>query len=202
MPRGAPDPEKIRAFADSAAFEAWLTANHDKAGELYLRIYKKGAGVPTVTYDEALDVALCWGWIDGLKKSYDEKSFLQRFTPRQRKSIWSKRNRERVGHLIAAGRMTGHGLRHVEAAKADGRWEAAYAGGREMEMPADLVAAIEADPAARATYVTLNAQNRYALAFRLGRLKTEAARQRKLAEFVAMLARGETLYPNGARTTP
>jgi uncharacterized protein YdeI (YjbR/CyaY-like superfamily) len=201
MPKGTPEPESIRAFRDAVALEAWLAANHDKAGELYLRIYKKGTGIPTVTYDEALDVALSWGWIDGLKKAYDEKSFLQRFTPRQRKSIWSKRNRARIAELVAAGRMTEHGLRHVEAAKADGRWDAAYAGRREMEMPADFLAAIEAAAAARETFATLNAQNRYALAFRLGRLKTEAARRRKVTEFVAMLARGETLHPNGGTRT-
>jgi uncharacterized protein YdeI (YjbR/CyaY-like superfamily) len=192
-----PAPDSIIAFPDAAALEAWLASNHHKAGELYLRIYKKGAGVPTVNYQEALDVALCWGWIDGLKKALDDKSFLQRFTPRQRRSIWSKRNCARVEELIAQGRMTEHGLRHIEAARADGRWDAAYAGGREMEMPADLVAAIEDDPRARATFAGLNAQNRFALAFRLGRLKTPAARRRKLEEFVAMLARGETIHPNG-----
>src|SRR5688572_31254237 len=127
-----PDPRRIRAFKDEAAFERWLRAHHDREPELWLKIYKKASGVPTVTYAQALDVALCWGWIDGLKKSYDELSFLQRFSPRKAKSIWSDINRGHVARLIEAKRMTPHGLRHVEAAKANGRWDAAYKGSRTI----------------------------------------------------------------------
>jgi uncharacterized protein YdeI (YjbR/CyaY-like superfamily) len=190
-----PPPKSIRAFDSEAAFEVWLAANHDKTSELYLRIYKKGTGKKTVTYAEALDVALCWGWIDGIKKSFDDKSFLQRFTPRRPKSIWSQRNREHIARLLAAGRLTPHGLAHVTAAKADGRWEAAYAPGSTMTVPADLLAAIEAEPRARITFRALDKQNLYALAFRLGNIKTAAGRTRRIAAFVDMLKRGQTLHP-------
>lgn len=192
-----PDPEKIRGFACAADFEKWLQHNHDRQDELWLKIHKKASGLPTVTYAEALDVALCWGWIDGQKKTFDGSSFLQRFTPRKGKSIWSQINRGHVARLIAAGRMTPHGQRHVDAAIADGRWDAAYASGRNMEFPADLQAAIEAEPRARETFRTLNSTNRYALAFRTHHMKTEAGRKKRIAEFVKMLARGETPYPNG-----
>lgn len=192
-----PDPAAIRDFPDAAAFEAWLSANHDSARELWLKIHKKGSGRPTVTYDEALDVAICWGWIDGQKKSFDDASFLQRFTPRGPRSMWSQRNREHVERLTRAGRMTPHGQRQVDAAKADGRWEKAYAGSRNMAPPDDLLAAIEGEPAAYEMYQKLNAQNRFALSFRVHNLKTEAGRRKKIADLVAMLARGETIYPNG-----
>jgi uncharacterized protein YdeI (YjbR/CyaY-like superfamily) len=189
------DPKKIVAFKTSGAFERWLASHHDKERELYLRLYKKDSGVPSVSYREALDVALCWGWIDGLKKSYDAESFLQRFSPRKAKSVWSQINREHVARLMAAGRMTPHGLSHVESAKADGRWEAAYAGARTMTMPDDLRAAIEQNARASAFFKKLDKTNLYALAFRLGNVKTEAARAKKIESFVAMLARGETLHP-------
>ncbi len=192
-----PDPKRIRDFPDQAAFERWLSQNHDREPELWLKIHKKGSGLPTVTYAEAVDVALCWGWIDGHKKSFDDKSFLQRFSPRGKKSIWSQINRDHVARLIEAGRMTPHGLAHVEAAKADGRWDAAYASGSKMEPPEDLLAAIEADPQAYDMYQRLNATNRYALSFRTVNMKTEAGRKKKIATFVDMLRRGETIYPNG-----
>ena len=192
-----PDPASIRDFPDAEAFARWLAANHSQAKEIWLKIHKKDSGLPTVTYAEALDIALCWGWIDGQKKPFDEKSFLQRFTPRGPRSIWSQRNIANVERLVAVGRMTEHGLRHVDAAKADGRWQAAYAAGSRMEIPDDLRAAIAADPAAEAMFATLNRQNRFALAFRTGQMKTPAGRQRKITDFVAMLARGETLHPNG-----
>jgi uncharacterized protein YdeI (YjbR/CyaY-like superfamily) len=191
-----PDPRSIRAFRSAKAFEAWLAANHANKTEVYLRIYKKGSGKPTVTHPEALDVALCWGWIDAIRKAYDEESFLQRFAPRGAKSIWSQINREHVARLTAAGRMTEHGAAKVEAAKADGRWQAAYAGARHMTIPEDLQRAIDANRAARTTFDTLSKQNLYALSFRLGNLKTPASRQKKIAGFVDMLARGETPHPN------
>ncbi|MDR3475399.1 MAG: YdeI/OmpD-associated family protein [Devosia sp.] len=192
-----PHPERIRAFPDAAALEAWLAAEHDKAEELWLKLHKKDSGRPTVSYAEALDIALCWGWIDGQKKPFDAGSFLQRFTPRKPKSIWSQRNIGHVERLTKAGRMTPHGQVHVDAARADGRWQAAYAAGRDMQVPPDLLAAIAANPEAQRTFDGLNRQNRFALAFRTGNMKTPAGRAKKIAGFVDMLARGETLHPNG-----
>lgn len=195
MPPITPDPKSIRAFESAESFEEWLSENHDKAQELYLRLYKKGSTVPSVTYSEALDVALCWGWIDGIRKSWDADSFLQRFTPRRPRSVWSQLNRERVERLIAEGRMTPHGLKQVEAAKADGRWDAAYASGRTMEMPADLLEAIEREPKALESFRTLDKANRYAMAWRLGNLKTAESRQKRIAAFVELLKEGKTLHP-------
>ena len=192
-----PKPDNIRDFADASQFEAWLQAHHDKADELWLKIHKKDSGRPTVTYAEALDIALCWGWIDGHKKSFDSESFLQRFSPRKSRSIWSQRNIGHIDRLTAAGRMTPHGQAQVDAAKADGRWQAAYASGRDMVAPDDLLAAIAKNPAAQKTFETLNRQNQFALAFRTGNMKTPAGRAKKIAGFVDMLARGETIYPNG-----
>lgn len=193
-----PDPKRIKSFPTEAAFERWLAANHAKATELWLKIYKKGTGVPTITYAQALDVALCWGWIDGIKKAFDERAFLQRFTPRRPKSIWSQINRDHVARLTKAGRMTPHGQRHVDAAKADGRWDAAYAPIRsasETTIPDDLRAAIEANPRARKTFRTLGRMNLFALAFRTNNVKTPAGRAKKIEALVAMLARGETIVP-------
>lgn len=192
-----PNPDHIRAFPDVAQFETWLRANHDKSGEIWLKIHKKDSGLPTVTYAEALDVALCWGWIDGHKKSFDQNSFLQRFSPRGLKSIWSQRNIGHIERLTKAGRMTAHGQAQVDAAKADGRWQAAYAAGRDMQVPDDLLAAIAANAKAQKTFETLNRQNLFALAFRTGNMRTPAGRAKKIAGFVEMLGRGETIYPNG-----
>jgi uncharacterized protein YdeI (YjbR/CyaY-like superfamily) len=194
-----PDPKRIRAFESQAAFEKWLGAHHDAEPEVFLRIHKKGSGVASVTYDEALDVALCWGWIDGIRKAYDAASFLQRFTPRRPKSVWSTINRDRVARLIAQRRMTPHGMRHVEAAKLDGRWDAAYDGQARMQLPDELRAAIAASPKAQATFETLDKANLYALAWRLHTLKTEAGKQKKLVALVSMLERGETIHPIKAK---
>jgi uncharacterized protein YdeI (YjbR/CyaY-like superfamily) len=191
------DPAKVREFASSEAFDAWLAEHHQSADEIWIRIFKKASGKPTITPVEAIDVVLCWGWIDAIRKSWDEQSFVQRYVPRGRKSVWSQINRDNVARLIAEGRMTEHGLRHVDAAKADGRWDAAYKIG--MEAPADLIAAIEASPAARATYLTLSSQNRFALTFRLGNIKTPAGRDKKIRTFVDMLERGETIHPQKER---
>jgi len=199
-----PNPRKIRGFRDESAFEKWLGANHDRETELWLKIYKKASGVPTVTYAQALDVALCWGWIDGLKKSFDEEAFLQRFSPRRPKSVWSQINREHIARLIKAGRMTPHGQRHVDAARSDGRWAAAYAPIRTATaagIPEDLRAAIGANARARRTFRTLNRQNLFALAFRTNNMKTPAGRARKIADLVAMLARGETILPQRSPVT-
>ena len=189
------DPKKVRAFKDAASFYAWLGKNHDKADELWLKIHKKDSGLKTITQKEAIDVALCWGWIDGMSKGFDETSYLQRFCPRGRKSTCSAINVGNVARLIEEGRMTEHGLKHVEAAKADGRWDRAYRGSRSMEIPPDLQAAINAEPKAKAMLAKLSAQNRYALAFRTHNMKTAAGRKKKIETFVAMLKRGETIHP-------
>jgi uncharacterized protein YdeI (YjbR/CyaY-like superfamily) len=197
-----PDPDKIKSFRTEAAFESWLRKNHARETELWLRIYKTASGEPTITAAQALDVVLCWGWIDGIRKALDERSFLQRYTPRRAKSIWSQINREHVARLTAAGRMTPHGQRQVDAAKADGRWDAAYAPIRsatEDTIPDDLRAAIEASPRARKTFRTLGRQNLFALAFRTNNMKTPSGRARKIAALVAMLARGETIFPERQR---
>jgi uncharacterized protein YdeI (YjbR/CyaY-like superfamily) len=193
-----PDTNNIRSFKSEAAFEKWLAANHARATEVWLRVYKKASGVPTVTCAQALDVALCWGWIDAIRKSFDEESFLQRYTPRRSKSIWSQINQGNVARLIAAGRMTPHGQRQIDAAKADGRWAAAYAPMRSATaatIPADLRAAIEASPRARKTFRTLGRRNLFALTFRTNNMKTPAGRAKKIAALVAMLASGETIIP-------
>jgi uncharacterized protein YdeI (YjbR/CyaY-like superfamily) len=189
------DPARIRRFENAAAFSAWLAENHATAEEVWLRIFKVASGVPTITPADAIDVALCWGWIDAISKRFDETSYLQRFTRRGRKSLWSRINVENVRRLVAEGRMTEHGLVHVTAAKADGRWERAYPSAREMTIPDDLQAASDTDPEARATLARLNAQNRFAIAFRVRTMKTEAGRRRKIAGLVEMLRRGETIYP-------
>ena len=192
------DDLELRSFRNASAFERWLSRHHDRAPGLWLKIYKKHTGLPTVTYAEALDVALCWGWIDGVRKGLDEHSFVQRFTPRRPKSVWSQINREHVARLVAAGRMTPHGQRQVDAAKVDGRWEAAYAPIRSASadaLPDDLRAAIDASPRARRTFATLNRQNLFALAYRTNAMKTPAGRTRKIATLVTMLERGETIVP-------
>lgn len=197
-----PDPTRIKSFRTAAAFEAWLAKNHDRAPEIWLRVFKKGSGKATVTTAEALEVALCWGWIDAIRKSLDEESFLQRYTPRRSKSLWSQINREHVARLTAAGRMTAHGQKQIDAAKADGRWDAAYAPMRTANiesLPEDLRAAIEANPSARKTLRTLSRPNFFALAFRTTNMKTPAGRAKKIAELVAMLARGETIVPQKPR---
>lgn len=191
-----PNPKKIRSFRTGTAFERWLAANHDRETELWLKIHKKDSGLATVTHAQALDVALCWGWIDGIRKGFDETSFLQRFTPRKSRSVWSQVNRDNVARLEAVGRMTAHGRKHVEAAKADGRWDAAYAPIRSATVstvPADLRAAIEKSRRARTAFATLNRQGLFALAFRTNAMKTATGRVRKIAELVAKLERDGSL---------
>jgi uncharacterized protein YdeI (YjbR/CyaY-like superfamily) len=197
-----PNPRRIRTFRSEAAFEAWLRVNHAREPEVWLKIYKKDSGVPSITPAQALDVALCWGWIDGLRKAFDDRAFLQRYSPRRAQSVWSQINREHVARLTAAGRMTPHGQRHVDAAKADGRWDAAYAPIRKATaatLPRDLRAAIKANPRALRTFRTLGRLNLFALAFRTNNMKTSAGRARKIAQLVAMLARGKTIVPERRR---
>jgi uncharacterized protein YdeI (YjbR/CyaY-like superfamily) len=193
------DPAKIREFVDPGSFHDWLAQHHASEDEVWIKIHKLGSGRASITPLQAIDVVLCWGWIDSIRKGFDGDSFLQRYTPRGRKSIWSRINVDNVARLIAEGRMTEHGLAQVAAAKADGRWDRAYASGKDMRIPDDLQAAIDAEPAARAMLDRLSAQNRFALAFRTHNMKTEAGRQKKITAFVAMLKRGETLYPQGKK---
>ncbi len=196
------DPKRIKTFRNQKAFETWLRAHHSGESELWLKIHKKGSGLPSVTHDEAIDSALCWGWIDGLRKGFDEQSFLQRFTPRRPKSIWSQINRTRVARLIDAGRMTPHGQRQIDAARADGRWDSAYAPIRstsESTIPDDLLRAIKANPRALKTFQSLNRTNLFALTFRTNTMKTPAGKARKIAALVSMLARGEAIHPQKAK---
>ena len=192
------DPARVREFPDFQAFHDWLAKHHDREPEVWIRMHKKGSGLASIDWGEAVDAGLCWGWIDGVRKSLDERSFLQRLTPRGPNSSWSKINVGKVSVLTAAGLMTAHGLKHIEAAKADGRWDAAYRV-KDAEVPADLQAAIDADPKSRAMFAVLTSQNRFALIFRTGQMKTPAGRARKIADLTAMLARGETPYPQKAR---
>jgi uncharacterized protein YdeI (YjbR/CyaY-like superfamily) len=185
-------------FASSRALEKWMRANHAKAKELWIKVHKKDSGLESVTIAEALDVMLCWGWIDGLRRGFDDKSYLQRYTPRRPKSLWSQVNRANVARLIKAGRMTEHGLREIEAAKKDGRWDAAYQSIRNTSaegLPPDLLEAIESNAKARKTFAVLGKQNLFSLAFRTNNMKTPEGRARKIATLVEMLARGETIVP-------
>jgi uncharacterized protein YdeI (YjbR/CyaY-like superfamily) len=182
-------------FPTHKDWEAWLDANHATSPGIWLRIAKKSAGIPTVTYDEAVEVALCYGWIDGQKKSYDDSCWLQKFTKRGARSVWSKINRNKAEALIASGRMRPAGLRAVEAAKADGRWEAAYDGPATISVPEDLQAALDANEAARAFFATLNRTNRNAILWRIQTARRPETRAKRIEQFVAMLERGEKLYP-------
>ncbi|MFE0014347.1 YdeI family protein [Mesorhizobium sp. NPDC059054] len=193
------DPAKVREFPDADSFYGWLSLNHANETEIWIKIHKVGSGLPSITPLEAIDAVLCWGWIDAIRKGLDKTSYLQRYTPRGRKSIWSQINVDNVARLIEEGRMTEHGLRQVDAAKADGRWAKAYKGSKDMTVPEDLQAAIDAEPAAGAMFARLSSQNRFALVFRIHNMKTEAGRRKKIADFVAMLKRGETIYPQGRK---
>ena len=196
------DPKKVRTFKNADAFYKWLGKNHAIADEVWIKIHKVGSGLPSITPKEAIDVVLCWGWIDGLRKSLDATSFLQRYSPRAPKGVWSQINVANVARLITEGRMTPHGLAQVEAAKADGRWKRAYTSGKDMKVPAELQAAINAEPKAKTMFATLSAQNRFALMFRTNNMKTAAGRKKKIATFVAMLKRGETIHPQGTKAKP
>ena len=186
---------ETRTFASVAEWEAWLREHHASAPGVWIRFARKGSGIASVTYMEALQEALRFGWIDGQARGVDESWYEQRFTPRRARSIWSKRNREFALALIEAGRMEPAGLREVERAKADGRWDAAYEGPRRMQVPDDLRRALDASPRAAEAFAQLNAQNRYAILYRLQDAKRPQTRERRLAKFVAMLEAGETIYP-------
>ena len=191
------DPNKVHEFADAAAFEAWLGRHHDRETEVWIKLHKVGSGLPSITPVEAIQICLCWGWIDAIRKGFDERSYLQRYTPRGARSVWSQVNIDNIARLTEAGRMTEHGQRHVDAAKADGRWDRAYSVKNDA-VPDDLQRAIDADPAAKAMFETLTAQNRFALIFRLNNLKTKAGREQRIAKSVDMLREGKTIHPQKA----
>jgi uncharacterized protein YdeI (YjbR/CyaY-like superfamily) len=184
----------ILAFADAGAFDAWLESQGPITPGLWLRLAKKGAPEPTLTKPEAIDAALCHGWIDGQLDTYDDHYWLTRFTPRKPRSKWSQANRTRATELLAEGRMRAPGLAQIEMAKSDGRWEGAYAPASLAEPPPDLAAALEANPKAGAFFATLKGANRYAVLYRIGAVNTPEARNRKIAQFIAMLERGETIH--------
>jgi uncharacterized protein YdeI (YjbR/CyaY-like superfamily) len=184
----------ILLLASPAELEAWLDDNHAEADGIWLKIAKKSSGVASVTYAEALELALCFGWIDSQKRGFDEKHFLQRFTPRRPRGKWSQINREKAEGLIAAGEMRAAGLAEVEAAKADGRWEAAYAGQRTAKVPIDLQRELDGNEAARKFFTSLDSANRYAIIYRLEDAKKPETRQRRLRKFIGMLERGEKIH--------
>lgn len=185
---------EIIEFKNQASFRDWLESNGQEANGAWLRIYKKASNVTTITYAEALDEALCYGWIDGLKKSYDEISYLQKFTPRRPKSVWSKRNIEHIERLTEAGLMTEAGLLEVEKAQADGRWAAAYDTFTSMKVPEFFLAELRKRPKAETFFNELNKTNRYAIAWRLQTAKTEATRLRRAEKIIAMLEAGQKLH--------
>ncbi|MBN3744894.1 bacteriocin-protection protein [Burkholderia sp. Se-20373] len=176
-------------------WENWLGQNGSTSAGTWLRLAKKGAGQRTLTYEQALESALCFGWIDGQKRAESEQYWLQRFTPRSARSIWSKLNTDRAEALIAAGRMRPPGLCEIEKARKDGRWQAAYTSASNSTVPDDLQAALDANPEARTFFATLNSRNRYAILFRIQHAKKPETRARKIGEFIDMLNRGETIHP-------
>ena len=185
---------EIAAFSSAKELERWLAKNHAKSTGIWLRFFKKNSGVPSVSYHEALDAAICFGWIDGQLKKYDEESWLRKFTPRRPKSVWSKRNREHAERLIRAGKMQTAGLQEVEAAKQDGRWKAAYDSASKMEIPNDFRKELAKNKRAKAFFETLNRANVYAIVWRLQTAKNPETRQRRLATILAMLAKEQKFH--------
>jgi uncharacterized protein YdeI (YjbR/CyaY-like superfamily) len=185
----------VVSFASQQDWERWLQAEHGTAKGLWLKLAKKGSRIDSVTYEEAIQSALCYGWIDGQKGAYDERFWLQRFTPRGPRSKWSKINREKASELLAEGRMKTAGLDQVEQAREDGRWDAAYEGQRTATVPEDLRSELEKDPEAKAFFATLDSANRYAILYRLKDAKKPETRARRLAKYVAMLGGHEKLHP-------
>jgi uncharacterized protein YdeI (YjbR/CyaY-like superfamily) len=191
----APVPDRpVHRFASAEAWERWLARNHATSPGVWLEIAKKAAAVTTVSHAEALEVALCYGWIDGLRHKHDDTYFRQRFTPRTRTSKWSKINRDKVEALVGAGRMQPSGQAQIDAAKADGRWDAAYAGSRSIEVPDDLARALRRNARARRAFEGLDSRNRYAILYRVHDAKRPETRARRIESFVAMLAEGRTIH--------
>lgn len=187
-----PDPTKILTFTSSQHLDEWLKKNHKTENELWVKIFKKKTGIASVTWDDVVVESLCWGWIDGIKKSIDEQSYLQRITPRKAKSEWSKRNTEHAERLINEGRMKESGLAHVRAAKSDGRWASAYTAST-VEVPADFLSALENNPKAKQFFDTLTKSKRYVIAHGLASAKKPETRQKRFQKFIDMLSRKENL---------
>ncbi len=193
MPPQVPD-LPVEEFAAAKAWERWLARHHATAPGLWLKLAKKGTGVVTVDIADAIEVALCYGWIDGLRHAHDDTYFRQRFTPRTSRSKWSQINRDRAEALIAAGRMRPAGQEQVDAAKADGRWDAAYAGARTIEVPDDLTRALRRNSKARRAFESLDSTNRYSILFRIHDAKRPETRARRIEQFVTMLEEGRTIH--------
>jgi len=187
--------QPTKSFATQRAFETWLARNHDRSDGIWLTIARKASSVRSVTYAEAVEVALCYGWIDGQGKRFDEDRYVQKFTPRRARSRWSKINRDRAMGLVECGRMQPAGLREIERAKADGRWEAAYDSPKTMVVPDDLRDALRRDKKADAAFAALDGRNRYAILFQVHDAKRPETRARRIAKFVTMLSEGKKLYP-------
>ncbi len=185
---------KIRSFPTQQKWRAWLEKNHAASDGIWLRIFKKDSGKKTVTHAQALDEALCFGWIDGQRNSHDEVSFLQKFTPRRTRSIWSKRNRENVERLIKETQMTPAGFAEIERAKKDGRWERAYDSPKNMQVPIDFLKELKKDKKAHAFFQSLNKTNKFAIAFRLHTAKRPETRERRMKDFLGRMAKGEKLF--------
>jgi uncharacterized protein YdeI (YjbR/CyaY-like superfamily) len=194
-PKPAPPELPVLHFEDQGAWAEWLDRHHPDAPGVWLRHAKKDSGIRSVSYAEALDVALCYGWIDSQKKTYDESSWIQKWGPRGRKSIWSKINRDKVDALVVAGRMQPAGLAAVDAAKADGRWDAAYDSQSRATVPEDFQAALDRSPRAAEFFATLNGANRYAILFRVQTAKKPETRAKRIAGFIEMLEKGEKIHP-------
>lgn len=190
-----PAHDAIEAFISADAFEDWLAQHHESSRGLWLKIAKKGCTEPLVSYGEAVEVALCFGWIDGQKDRWNDQHWLQRFTPRSPRSRWSKINREKAEQLITAGRMRPAGTAQIDRARLDGRWDAAYDGQRTAKAPEDLQRALDRDPDAAAAFVTLDSRNRYAIIFRINDAKRAETRAKRVAKYIDMLRRGERLHP-------
>ena len=184
----------VQSFADQAALEAWLEAEHLTAPGLYVKIAKKGTGVSSVNWEQMVEVLLCFGWIDGRANRLDDHYYLQRVTPRRPKSVWSKKNVATVERLIAEGRMRPAGLAAAQAAQADGRWERAYGGSKDITVPDDLAAALDADPAVRAEFESLDGANRYAILWRVHTAATPATRARRITAAVELLREGRRIH--------
>ena len=185
----------VQSFEHQKAWAAWLDKNHAISSGIWLKLAKKVSGIQSVTYDEAIEVALCYGWIDGQKRSFDESSWLQKFTPRSSKSIWSKINTEKAHHLIESGRMMPAGLKAVESAKLDGRWEAAYAPQSKAAVPSDLQAELDRNAKAKAFFATLDSRNRYAILHRIHTAKKAETRAKRIKLFISMLEKQEKIHP-------
>lgn len=184
---------KVIAFKTAKAFNAWLVKNHAKSDGFWMKLYKKGSGITSITYAEALDEALCYGWIDGQKKSLDAEAWIQKFTPRRARSIWSKRNTEHIARLIEEKRMQPAGLAEVDAAKADGRWDNAYSSPKDMKVPDDFMTALKKNKKAEAFFKTLSKSNLYSIAWKIETAKKQETREKRIKLFIAALAKGEKI---------